>query len=170
MFILLCIGAMGKWIRLTYQGGPPKTGIMYKTLCIYSYMFKLQSPTKYSPFDVIHLLRCFFHCSKQFLNSSILMPFSASDIFCLFVSPLPHWQTVSLCGLTSLGKRVSQDMMVWTGWVGHEGHIVLVKNCWTLRVVWESMLIYHPSWNGQIHWVFKKNSLKPSSASHNNTS
>ena len=44
-------------------------------------MFKLQTPSKYSPFHAIHLLRCFVHCSKQFLNSSISMPFSASTVF-----------------------------------------------------------------------------------------
>ena len=45
-------------------------------------MFKLQSPSKYSPLDAIHLIEIFFHCSQQFLNSSILMSFSASAIFC----------------------------------------------------------------------------------------
>ena len=30
-------------------------GFIYKKLCIYSYMFKLQSPSKSSPFDAIHL-------------------------------------------------------------------------------------------------------------------
>ena len=54
---------------------------IYKKLCVYFYMFKLLSPTKYSPSDAIHLLRCSFHCSKQFLNLSILMPFSASAVF-----------------------------------------------------------------------------------------
>ena len=44
-------------------------------------MFKLQSPSKFSPFDVIHLSRRFSPLAKQSLNSSILMPFSASDIF-----------------------------------------------------------------------------------------
>ena len=53
--------------------------LIYKKLCIYSYMFKLQSPSKYSPLDAIHPSRQFFHCSKHFLNS-ILMPFSASVI------------------------------------------------------------------------------------------
>ena len=28
--------------------------IIYKRLCIYSYMFKLKSPSKDSPFDAIH--------------------------------------------------------------------------------------------------------------------
>ena len=45
-------------------------------------MFKLQSPSKYSPFDAIYLLRWFSHCSKQFLNLSTLMLFRASAVFC----------------------------------------------------------------------------------------
>ena len=46
-------------------------------------MFKLQSPSKYFPLDVIHPLRRFFHCSKvfEFVNLSILLPFSISAIF-----------------------------------------------------------------------------------------
>ena len=57
-----------------------KTEFTYKN-CIYSYTFKLQSPSKYSPFDAIHLSRHFFPCSKEFLNTSILMLFSASAVF-----------------------------------------------------------------------------------------
>ena len=45
---------------LTYGGNPPKRNLFIKKLCIYSYMFKLQSPSKYSPFEAIHLLRFFF--------------------------------------------------------------------------------------------------------------
>ena len=60
--------------------------IISEKLCIDSHMFKLQLPSKYSALDAIHRSRCFFHCSKQFLNSSILMPFSASVVFC-FTSP-----------------------------------------------------------------------------------
>ena len=59
----------------------PQTGI-YKKLCIYSHMFKLQSPSKYSPFDAVHPWRHFTHCSEQFQNSLIWMPFSAFAIFC----------------------------------------------------------------------------------------
>ena len=55
---------------------------IYKNLCIYSYTVKLQLPSKYSPFDIIHLSRCFSHCSKQLLNSWIFMPFSASAVPC----------------------------------------------------------------------------------------
>ena len=35
----------------------------------------------------------FSHCSKQFLNSSILMLF---NVLLFFVSPLPHQQNISL--------------------------------------------------------------------------
>ena len=66
------------------RGDPPKMKFIYKKLCIYSHVFKLQSPSKYSPFDATQLQKCFLHCSKQFLNWSILMPFSASA-FCSFV-------------------------------------------------------------------------------------
>ena len=65
-----------------YMGGLPKQEFIYEKLCIYSYMFKILSPSKYSPFDAIQLMRCFSHCSKQFLNSLILMPFSVSAVFC----------------------------------------------------------------------------------------
>ena len=41
-----------------YEGALPQNGI-YKKLCIYFYMFKLQSPSKYSPCDAIHLVRQF---------------------------------------------------------------------------------------------------------------
>ena len=61
---------------------PPNPEFINKKLCIYSYTFKLQSSSKYSPSDAIHLSRLLSHCSKQFLNSSILMPFSASAVFC----------------------------------------------------------------------------------------
>ena len=58
---------------------------IYKIEYLFLY-FKLQSSSKYSPLDEIHLLRHIFHCSKQILNSSILMPFSASDVFCFTAS------------------------------------------------------------------------------------
>ena len=69
-----------------YTGEPKKKKknpkFIYKKLCICSHIFTLQSPSNYSPFDAIHLLRHFSHCSKQFFKSLILMPFSASAFFC----------------------------------------------------------------------------------------
>ena len=66
-------------VNESIRGDPQKPGELKKNR--YSYMFKLQSPSKYSPFDVIHQLRHFFHCSKQFLNLSVLMLFSVSAVF-----------------------------------------------------------------------------------------
>ena len=69
-------------------GEPPKMEFIYKKLCLYSNMLKLLSPLKCSPFDAVHLSGHFFHCSKQFLNSLFLTPFSASAIFCFTSSTL----------------------------------------------------------------------------------
>ena len=71
------------------MGDPTKQNLFIKNLCIYSYMFKLQSSSKYSLSIWCNRLsrRC-FHCSKQFLNSLILMPFSASADFCFTSSTL----------------------------------------------------------------------------------
>ena len=77
-----------KFSTKQYKGGIPQMEFIYKKLHIYPYMFKLQSPSKYSPFDTIYLSSCFFHCWKQFLNSLILMPFNASAIFCFTPSTL----------------------------------------------------------------------------------
>ena len=56
----------------SYGGDTKKFGI-YKKLCMYSHMFKRQSPSKYSPFDAIHPSRFFFTAQ----NSFELMDFDA---------------------------------------------------------------------------------------------
>ena len=152
------------------EGGPPKSTWVYKKLYIYSLIFKLQSPSKYSPFDGICLSRC--------LNSSILMPFTTffkkdfiylllgegrggrktsmceryidwdlnlqsfgSQAGCsthwatparailmplsvlFFVSPLTHWQNISLWGL-------ARDEIGWIWRVGQGCHDVFcVDRC-----------------------------------------
>ena len=40
--------------------GDPKSQNFFINNRVYSYMFKLHSPSKYSPLDAIHLLRCSF--------------------------------------------------------------------------------------------------------------
>ena len=56
---------------------------IYKKLCIYSYMFKLKSTLKDSPVAFEYNYQEFFPAAqKQFWNSSILMPFGASVVFC----------------------------------------------------------------------------------------
>ena len=92
-------------------------------------MFKLQAPLKYSPSDAIHLLRHFFHCSKQFLNSLILMPFSASANFfvCLFhlfhISRIfPSKDFFHPCKQTN--KKVLWGEIWCIGRAGHGGHAI----------------------------------------------
>ena len=55
--------------------------LFVKKLCIYSYVFELQSSSRYSPSDAVHTLRQFLHHLTQFLNSSIWMPFSFCHFF-----------------------------------------------------------------------------------------
>ena len=53
---------------------------IYTKLCIYSYMFKLQSPSKYS-LDAIQLPRFFFPQLKTFFELVNFDAFSGSAIF-----------------------------------------------------------------------------------------
>ena len=48
------------------KGEPLKPNVFIKILCIYSSMFQLQSPSKYSSFGAIRLSRHFFYCTKVF--------------------------------------------------------------------------------------------------------
>ena len=122
-------------------------------------MCKLQSPSKYSPFDAVHLLRLFSHCSKQFLNSSILMPFGASAVFCFTSSTVAkHFplRTLLMVRGELLRARLGGQRR-WGTWV----MLLMVKNCWALSAVWAGALINHPSVNGQTYWKsLQKNSLK----------
>ena len=92
-----------------YEGDPKKWNLLIK-LCIYSYRFKLQSPSKYSPLDAIHLSRCFFHCSQQFLNLLILRPFSASAIFYFISSTLAKCFPLRIFFFSS---RETKKVMQW---------------------------------------------------------
>ena len=106
------------------EGEPPNPQNLLKI--VYSHMFKLQSPSKYSPFDAIHLWRHFFHCSKQFLNLSILMPFSPSAT-CCFTSSTSA-KCFPLRNFFIWGNKQTKKLL-WArvGWIGrvvHEGHAV----------------------------------------------
>ena len=96
-------------------GGTQKMEFIYLKMYIYFYMFKLQSLSKYSPFDAVCLLGHFFHCSKQFLNSSILMPFRASAIFCFASSTSAKCFPLRTFFIWGKNSRLQQD------WVNKEG-------------------------------------------------
>ena len=95
-------------------------------------MFKLQSPSKYSPFDAIHLLRLFSTAPNSFWTCQfwyllVLLPF--------FVSPLLCRQNIFLWGLFHWGNK-QKGCLGWD-WVNRKGGaqgftLFLVKNCWIL--------------------------------------
>ena len=71
-------------------------------------MFKLHSPSKYSPFYAIHLSRHFFPLLKTVFE---LFDFEAFWCFChFFVSPLPHQQNVSFVKWVKTSKESSKKM------------------------------------------------------------
>ena len=136
-------------------------------------MFKLQAPSKYSPCDSIHLLRHFFHCSKQFLNSLILMPFSASAIFGFASSTLARH--FPLCTFFTQGnnqkKKFYWGQIGWIRRMGQEGHAVfgqklLNNQCGIGRYTCKSAMM---KWANALK-ESSKNSLKPNAASSNNAS
>ena len=127
-------------------GVPPlKQDLFRKKLCVYSYMFKLQSPSKYSPFVFSTAQNSFW--THRFWCLLVLLLF--------FVLPLPHLQNVSLWGLFFIqGNKkchLGQDRVNREGEAGMRVMLFLVKNCWTLSALWAGVLVNHPSWNGQRH-------------------
>ena len=121
-------------------------------------MFKLRSPSKYFPFDAIHLARCFFPLLKTVLNLSILMPFIASVVFC-FTSPT--LQNISLWGLFS--SREKQKCCSGRDWVNREGGALLNIHHSVGRCAHKSPTM---KWANLLK-DSKKNALKPNTASHN---
>ena len=91
--------------------------LFIKKLCIYSYIFKLQWPPKYTPFDAIHPSRLLSTAQNSFWTHQcwcllMILPF--------FVSPLSHWQNISLWGLFSFRKR-NRNSHLGQDWVNREG-------------------------------------------------
>ena len=134
-------------------------------------MFKLQSLSKYSPFDVIHLLRCFSIAQNsfwtcQFWCLSVLLPFLSSHLFHVdktfssedFFHP---WKQ----------QKVTWGETAWIGRVGHRGSAVFGQKLLNIqhsvgRCAHKSLIM---KWE-TLKESSKKNSLKPNEASHNNTS
>ena len=118
-----------------YKGGPKKSQNLLIKMCTYSYMFKLPSPSKCPPCDAMHLSRYFFHCSKLW-NLSILMPFSASTVFCFTSSTSAKCFPLRLFFMKGNKREVVQGEIRWIGRVGHAGYCqFLVKHSWTQRGV-----------------------------------
>ena len=97
----------------TVQGGGP-TWTLFIRHCVFiltcGHATHLQSV---EPFHATHLSGLVSHSWKQLLRLLTSMPFSASAVFvCLFVSPLPHRQNVSLGGIFSSGETKQKKMLL----------------------------------------------------------
>ena len=133
-------------------------------------MFKHQLPSKYSLFDAIHLSICFFHCSKQFLNLSIVMPFSVSTIFLFY-----FFHISKMFPFKDFFHPAKQNH--YSRWVGHRDYaggffvvvcLFLSKHSACCRLACSK--ITHDEMGKGVERVFKKMLLKPNTASHNNAS
>ena len=153
--MVVCYHSMSLPIFSNIQEGTlPKTEFIYKKLCIYCHTFEVLSPSKCSPFDAVHLLGHFFHCSKQFLYSWILAFFSAPAIS----SPLSFHIGKSLPFEDFFSSGETKESHLGWDRVNREGG------------AWGSCFFYsktaEPSaWRGQVHYhemgkcverVFKK--------------
>ena len=110
-----------------YEGGPKITRKLFiKILCIYSYMLNHQSPSKCSPFDIIHLLRCFSTAQ----NSFELVDFDAvSWFYHLFFFLFYIRKMFPFEDIFHLGK---QKKVIWgeIGWIGRvlpRGHAIFYQ-------------------------------------------
>ena len=153
------------------RGDPPqKTEFIYKKLCIYSYMFKLQSPAKYFSFDAI---QDFFPTAQ---NNFWMCQFWCLLVLLLcFVSPLPPCQNSSLWGLISsreANKKITEGQIRWLGRVGHWGHAVFGQKLLATQHCVGRCTRNHPSWNEQwcwkslqkIHWSQTQPLITPADA------
>ena len=114
-------------------------GIPQKTVLIKDCVFNCSTPIK-----------MFFPLLKMFLNSCILMPFSASAVFCFTSSTSAKCFPLRTFSIWETNKKVAGGEIRWTDRVGHWGQVMpfLVTNCWTLSGVWAGVL----AWNGQMCW------------------
>ena len=133
--------SFNRWLDKEYvvhtRGDPKKQELIYKKLCIYFYMVKLQPLSKFTLFDAIHLFfstaeNSFWIC--RFWCLLVLLPF--------FVSPLPHWLNVSLWGIFS--TRGNKKSHLGQDWVNREG------GAWESCCIW-SKTAEHSVQCGWVH-------------------
>ena len=119
------------WLFLSAYdgGGPPKMNLFIRN-CVDSYMCKLQSPLKFSPFDAIHLLKRFFsNAQNSFWTRWFWCFLVLLTFFCLFhlfhICKMFPFEDFFHRGNNKMWK-VSMGEIRWTGRVGHT--LVLVMN------------------------------------------
>ena len=119
---------------------------------MYSYMFKLQSLSKFSLSDTIHLSRFFFPLhyivfwACQFWCLLVLLSF-----FCFTTSTSAKHFPLRAFFHPGRQTKVAGGEIRWLGRVGHRVMTFWIKNC-SAQCGQVCLLINHPSWNGQTHW------------------
>ena len=128
---MLCVCSHIHHSSIQIQGGDLKNQNLFIKIVYLFLHVSISVTLQCSPFDAIYLSRHFFHCSKMFLKSLILMPFSVSADFCFTSSTLtkhfPLWTFFYLEKQTnkkSLGARSGEQ----GGW-GTGDMLFGVKTC-----------------------------------------
>ena len=106
--------------------------VSYLKMCVYSYMFKLQSPWKYSPFDAIHKSRLFSTAQSHFWTNQfwcllVLLPFCFTSSTSAKHFPFEDFSH------PGKQKQITWSEIRWTGRVGHGGQAVFgqkLLNTW----------------------------------------
>ena len=113
LYISTLYVSYASYISYVYEGGPKKWQYVYKNLCIYPYLFKLQSLSKYSQFNAMHLFRLFFPMLKTVFE---LIDFDTFLCFCHFFSFISSTSAKWF----SLGAFLSTQRKI--GWIGKVKH------------------------------------------------
>ena len=87
-------------------------------------MFKLRSPSKYSPFDTIHLARYFSTSQNSFELVDFLMAFSASAVSCFTSSTSAKHFTWRTFSSSETKKKVALGEIRRIVRVGNRGHAI----------------------------------------------
>ena len=126
--------------------------------------------------SILHLMQYtygdFFHCSKQFLNSSVLMPLSASVVFGFISSTSAKCFPLRTFFNQGNKKKVNWGEIRWLSRVEHGSHAVsgqklLNSQCSLGRCARKSPIM---KWANALKESSKKISLKLNATSHNNAS
>ena len=120
---------------LMFKGRPPKTWHLFIKYCVFILTCLNFSHLQGTLHLIQYTYQDVFFSTTQFVNSSILMPFSASAVFCFTSSTLAKCFPLNPFFHPGKQKQVTQGETGWTGRVGHGSHAVLVKNWWTFSMV-----------------------------------
>ena len=97
---------------------------IYKKLCIYPYMFKLQSPSKCSSFDEYTYRDAFSTVQNSFWTHRFLCPLMLLPFLCITSSTSAKHIPLRTFFNLEKQKKVAWGEIRWIGQVGHGGHAI----------------------------------------------